>query len=129
MSELARVLEALLFLSPEPLAAEELAKATERGDAEVLRGARRARASTTRRATRGIVLRELAGGYTFASDPVAEERGAAPVRTRAPLQAHAGAGRDARDRRLPAAGLAARRSRASAASTPTTPSRACRSAT
>jgi segregation and condensation protein B len=72
MSELARVLEALLFLSPEPLSLDELAKATECETAEV----RRALAELGAQygpGERGIGLRELAGGYTFASDPIADE--------------------------------------------------------
>jgi segregation and condensation protein B len=72
MSELARVLEALLYLSPEPLAAEELAKATESGEGEV-QAALAELATAYAPGARGIGLRELAGGYTFASDPVADE--------------------------------------------------------
>jgi len=72
MSELARVLEALIFLSPEPLAVDELAKATEREPAEV-HEALRELAGTYAPGVRGIALRELAGGYTFASDAVAED--------------------------------------------------------
>ena len=72
MSELARVLEALIFLSPEPLAAEELAKASERDPAEV-QAALEELARAYAPGERGIVLRELAGGNTFASDPLAED--------------------------------------------------------
>lgn len=72
MSELARILEALIFLSPEPLAVEELARATECGEDEV----RVALGEITphyETGARGIALKQLAGGYTFASEPVADE--------------------------------------------------------
>jgi segregation and condensation protein B len=72
MSELARVLEALIFLSPEPLAPEDLAKASERDPAEV-QAALAELAEAYAPGARGVALRELAGGYTFASDPIAEE--------------------------------------------------------
>jgi segregation and condensation protein B len=72
MSELVRVLEALLFLSPEPLSAEELAKATEQNTSAV-QAALAELAAEYSPGARGIALRELAGGYTFASDPVADE--------------------------------------------------------
>jgi segregation and condensation protein B len=72
VSELARTIEALIFLSPEPLAAEELAKATERDHTDV-RAAIAELGEQYAPGARGIVLRELAGGYTFASDGLAEE--------------------------------------------------------
>jgi segregation and condensation protein B len=72
MSELARVIEALLFLSPEPLSVDELAKATEREAAEVQAALAELGAQYAPGA-RGIGLRELAGGHTFASDPIADE--------------------------------------------------------
>ena len=55
---------------------------------------------------RGVVLREVAGGFSLASDPASEDaarRLLAKPRTPA---ADPGPGRDAGDRRLPAAGLA-----------------------
>jgi segregation and condensation protein B len=72
MSELARVLEALIFLSPEPLAEDDLAKATEH-EPDAVRAALAELAAAYAPGERGIVLRELAGGYTFASDPLADE--------------------------------------------------------
>jgi segregation and condensation protein B len=72
MSELARVLEALIFLSPEPLAVEELAKASEHEPVEV-QGALEELAAAYAPGARGITLRERAGGYTFASDAIAED--------------------------------------------------------
>jgi segregation and condensation protein B len=70
VNALARQVEALLFLSPEPVALDELADALQAGEevvgealgelAEALEG-------------RGVVLREVAGGWTLASHPDAEE--------------------------------------------------------
>ena len=72
MSELARVLEALIFLSPEPLGAEELVAASEH-DPQKVQAALAELTATYAPGARGIALRELAGGYTFASDPIADE--------------------------------------------------------
>jgi segregation and condensation protein B len=68
----ARTVEALLFLSSEPLAVAELAEATEVGEGAVaaaleLLGEQHAPGRS------GIVLRELGGGWTFASDPESED--------------------------------------------------------
>jgi len=72
VSELARILEALLFLASEPVAVEELAEATgESADAVAAAIAELALAWAPGR--RGLLLRELAGGYTLASDPLAED--------------------------------------------------------
>ena len=70
MSPLARQVEALLFLAPEPVSLEELADALQAGEHAVqaavdeLAGALEGR---------GVVLREVAGGWTLASHPDAEE--------------------------------------------------------
>ena len=72
MSELARIIEALIFLSPEPLSTAELASAVERDEEEVGQALRELSERHAEGAG-GIVLRELAGGYTFASDPIAAE--------------------------------------------------------
>ena len=69
---LARTLEALLFLSPEPLSPAELADATEAGE-DAVRAALAALAEEYQPGRRGLQLRELGGGYTFASDPASEE--------------------------------------------------------
>jgi segregation and condensation protein B len=69
---LARTVEALLFLSADPLSAGELADATQAGEAAVL-AALAALADQYAPGRRGIRLRELAGGWTFASDPDTEE--------------------------------------------------------
>ncbi len=66
---LARTLEALLFLAPEPVAIADLAAATESEEAEVRAGLAQLAAAL---AGRGLVLRELAGGFTLASHPDAE---------------------------------------------------------
>ena len=69
---LARTVEALLFLSSDPVAVAELAEATEATEAAVvdalsLLGEQYAPGRS------GIRLRELAGGWTLASDPSAEQ--------------------------------------------------------
>ena len=71
MSELARIVEALLFLSPDPVATEDLASACDVWPddlAPVLEELREQLAE----GRRGLVLREVAGGWTLATDPVAE---------------------------------------------------------
>ena len=70
MNALAPQVEALLFLSPDPVALDELADALQTGEDAVqealadLAGALEGR---------GVVLREVAGGWTLASHPDAEE--------------------------------------------------------
>ncbi len=71
-ARLQSTIEALLFLSPDPLSTEELAEAAQAGDADV-RAALGALAQRYAPGMRGIVLRELAGGYTFATDPSSED--------------------------------------------------------
>jgi segregation and condensation protein B len=70
--ELARTVEALLFLSTDPLSVGELAEAAEVGEGAVtaalaLLGERHAPGRS------GITLRELGGGWTLASDPSSED--------------------------------------------------------
>jgi len=65
-----RDLEALLFLAPEPVPAEELADAL-RVEEDAVRAGLRALALALD--GRGIVLREVGGGWTLASHPDAEE--------------------------------------------------------
>jgi segregation and condensation protein B len=69
---LARTVEALLFLSPDPLSIAELAEATETGEHEA-QAALDALAEQYAPGRRGIRLRELGGGWTLASDPAAED--------------------------------------------------------
>jgi segregation and condensation protein B len=69
---LARTLESLLFLSPEPVSAEALARATGAQLHEVL-SALQGIAEHYEFERRGLVLRELAGGWALCSHPDAEE--------------------------------------------------------
>ena len=71
MNELARIVEALLFLSSDPLPVETLADACEVGEGEVVEALARLREHYAE-GYRGVVLREVAGGFTLATDPVAE---------------------------------------------------------
>ena len=70
MNGLARQVEALLFLAPEPVPADELADALQTGE-EAVREALEELGGTLE--GRGVVLREVAGGWTLASHPDAEE--------------------------------------------------------
>jgi segregation and condensation protein B len=70
VGELARIVEALLFLSPEPVALADLAAACEASPEEVQEAIGELEAALTER---GIVLQRVAGGYALATDPVAEE--------------------------------------------------------
>jgi len=72
LPSLARTVEALLFLSNDPLSARELADATQAGDGAVA-AALAQLADDYAPGRRGIRLRELAGGYTLASDPASED--------------------------------------------------------
>jgi segregation and condensation protein B len=68
---LEQVVEALLFLSAEPVTTAELAEACEVTEAEIDRAVDLLSQSLAE-GQRGIVLREVAGGWTLASDPAAE---------------------------------------------------------
>jgi segregation and condensation protein B len=72
VSGLSRVLEALLFLSPDPVTPEALAEATGTTVEEV-RAALAELAGVFAPGERGLVLRELAGGWTLASAPEHED--------------------------------------------------------
>ena len=71
LGPLARTLEALLFLSPEPVAVADLAQAADcwPDDAEAAIEELRAAYAP---GVRGLVLREVAGGFTLATAPEAE---------------------------------------------------------
>jgi segregation and condensation protein B len=69
--ELERTIEALLFLSPEPVSIAELAEAADASEAEVDR-ALDLLSGELAEGRRGIVLRNAAGGWTLAADPVAD---------------------------------------------------------
>ncbi|HUB36859.1 MAG TPA: SMC-Scp complex subunit ScpB [Solirubrobacteraceae bacterium] len=72
MSDALGTLEALLFLSSDPLSVQELAEAAQLREEEVV-AALATLAERYPPGERGIVLRELAGGHTFASDPSSED--------------------------------------------------------
>jgi segregation and condensation protein B len=72
VSELARIVEALLFLSSEPVSAAELAEACERDGAAIEAALHELRGEFAD-GRRGLILREVAGGFTLASDPLAED--------------------------------------------------------
>jgi segregation and condensation protein B len=71
VSPLARMLEALLFLAPEPVAPAELAEAAE-CDPEELEAALGELRAACAPGRRGLVLRELGGGLVLATAPEAE---------------------------------------------------------
>ena len=60
-----------MFLSSEPLTVAEMADACEVGEGEVVEALARLREHYAE-GWRGVVLREVAGGFTLATDPVAE---------------------------------------------------------
>jgi segregation and condensation protein B len=69
---LARTIEALLFLSSDPLSPRELADAARAGEREVA-AALGLLAEQYAPGRRGLHLRELGGGYTLATDPASED--------------------------------------------------------
>ena len=71
LGPLARTLEALLFLAPEPVAAEDLAQAADAWPDDVEAALAELREAYAPGA-RGLVLREVAGGSTLATAPEAE---------------------------------------------------------
>ena len=71
VSPLARTVEALLFLSPDPVSIADLVEATDATEAEVERALDQLRGRLAE-GVGGVVLREVAGGYTLASTPEAE---------------------------------------------------------
>ena len=72
MSELARIVEALLFLASDPVGVVELSEVTGES-ATAVSAALEELAAAWAPGERGLLLRELAGGYTLASDPIAED--------------------------------------------------------
>jgi segregation and condensation protein B len=69
--ELARTVEALLFLSPQPVPVTELAEACEASEAQIEQ-ALELLAEDLAPGRRGVVLKHVGGGYALATDPVAE---------------------------------------------------------
>ncbi len=72
LRSLARTLEALLFLLPDPVNAEELADATQAGG-DAVSAALAELAEQYAPGRRGLQLRELGGGWTLATDPASED--------------------------------------------------------
>ncbi|HEY8083085.1 MAG TPA: SMC-Scp complex subunit ScpB [Solirubrobacterales bacterium] len=71
MSDLPRMIEALLFLSPQPVNVADLGEALEATEGQVTEAIDVLREDLGE-GKRGIVLREVAGGFTLASDPASE---------------------------------------------------------
>ena len=72
MNDLSRTVEALLFLSPQPVSVADLAMATEATEGQVAE-AIELLGEDLAEGKRGVVLREVGGGLTLASDPASEE--------------------------------------------------------
>ncbi len=72
MSDLPRTIEALLFLSPQPVPVADLAEATETTEGQVSEALDVLREDLGE-GRRGVVLREVAGGFSLASDPGSED--------------------------------------------------------
>jgi segregation and condensation protein B len=71
VNDLSRTIEALLFLSPQPVSAGDLAEATEATEGQVSEAVELLREDLAQ-GKRGVVLREVAGGFALASDPGSE---------------------------------------------------------
>jgi segregation and condensation protein B len=72
LTELARIVEALLFLSPDPVTAEDLAEAAD-CDADELARALAELDFEYAPGTHGLQLKRVAGAIALATDPLAEE--------------------------------------------------------
>ena len=72
MSYLSRTVEALLFLSAQPVTVAELVEATEATEGQVAEAVELLREDLAE-GKRGVILREVGGGLTLASDPASEE--------------------------------------------------------
>lgn len=72
LTELARIVEALLFLSPDPVSLEDLAESAD-CDADQLAAALAELDSEYTPGTHGLALKRVAGGIALATDPIAEE--------------------------------------------------------
>ena len=71
MNDLSRTVEALLFLSPDPVSVADLAEATEATEGQVAE-AIELLSEDLGEGRRGIVLRVIGGGFSLASDPAAD---------------------------------------------------------
>jgi segregation and condensation protein B len=72
MSDLSRTIETLLFLSPQPVAAADLVEATQATEGQVEEAIELLREDLAE-GRRGVVLREVSGGFSLASDPASQE--------------------------------------------------------
>ncbi|MET0305196.1 MAG: SMC-Scp complex subunit ScpB [Solirubrobacterales bacterium] len=72
MSDLSRTIEALLFLSPQPVTLPDLVEATEATEGQVAEAIDLLREDLAE-GRRGIVLRDVSGGFALASDPASED--------------------------------------------------------
>jgi segregation and condensation protein B len=72
VSDLSRTIEALLFLSPEPVRLPDLVEATEASEGQVAEAIELLREDLAE-GRRGIVLRAVSGGFALASDPASED--------------------------------------------------------
>jgi segregation and condensation protein B len=72
LTELARIVEALLFLSPDPVALEDLAEVADCDD-DVLAAALAELDVEYAPGRHGLALKRVAGGVALATDPLAEE--------------------------------------------------------
>jgi segregation and condensation protein B len=69
--DLSRTIEALLFLSPQPVSVPDLVEACEATEAQIEQ-ALELLGEDLAPGRRGVTLRNVAGGYTLATDPAAE---------------------------------------------------------
>jgi segregation and condensation protein B len=72
VTDLSRTIEALLFLSPDPVSTGDLAGATEATEGQVAE-AIELLSEDLAEGRRGIILRVVGGGFALASDPGSEE--------------------------------------------------------
>ncbi len=70
-ADLARVVEALLFVSNEPVSLEDLATACDTWPDEIAAAVEELKAAYAP-GERGLIVKEVAGGLTLATDPIAE---------------------------------------------------------
>ena len=68
MTELAKIVEALLFLAPDPVSVPDLAEAAEVGEEEIAEAL-----AELRERDGGLQVRQVAGGFTLATEPLAED--------------------------------------------------------
>jgi segregation and condensation protein B len=72
VTDLSRTVEALLFLSPDPVSIADLAEATEATEGQIAE-AIELLSEDLDEGRRGIVLRVIGGGFALAGDPASEE--------------------------------------------------------